>query len=89
MFVLGNLNEIHQYYFINKERGNISIGEDAYCIIPSNYQFNAKAEFSAMFKQIDSVTVIPQYRNGVICREFLLLRCKDYQGKIVEKNNHQ
>ena len=87
MFVLGNLNEIHQYYFINKERGNISIGEDAYCIIPSNYQFNAKAEFSAMFKQIDSVTTIPQYRNGVICREFLLLRCKDYQGEIVEKNN--
>ena len=87
MFVFGNLNEIHQYYFINKESRNINIGGDAYCIIPSNYQFNAKAEFSTMFKQVDSVTTIPQYRNGVICREFLLLRCKDYQGKIVEKNN--
>jgi len=89
LFLLGKLNEIHQYYFLNKERGNISIGNDAYCIIPSNYQFDAKAEFSKIFKQIDSVTVIPQYRSGVICREFLLLRCKDYRGEIVEKNYPQ
>ena len=67
---VGPIENIHQYYWLNKQRGLPNDSADIYIISPSNY-FIAKEKFSAVknILPIQSDTIV-QYRNKKEARRF-------------------
>lgn len=78
VIAFGDINDIHQYAWINKERKNLQPGDDVYCILPSNYYADAKAIYAPYFTTILEPQIIAQKRNGTICRFIYIWRCKNY-----------
>jgi hypothetical protein len=71
---IGPLQDIHKFAWLNKQRPSLSLGTDAYCIVPSNVPFNVTEAYGQYFKLIDEPVVIDQKRSGVVVRHFLVYR---------------
>jgi len=71
---LGPLQDIHKFAWLNKERAALTIGADAYCIVPSNVPFNVTDAYQSYFNTIDAPQIINQVRSGVVVRHFLVYR---------------
>lgn len=71
---LGSLQDIHKFAWLNKERPTLTMGADAYCIVPSNVPFDVVAAYGSYFKTIDAPVRINQIRGGVVVRYFLVYR---------------
>ena len=71
---VGPLQDIHKFAWLNKERQALTIGSDAYCIVPSNVPFNVAEAYGSYFTTIDTPTRIDQKRSGVVVRYFLVYR---------------
>lgn len=80
MVAIGDTNEIHQYAWINNERSKLKTGDDAYCILPSNYYADAKTIYAAYFDTIFLSQTIEQKRNGKPCRYFYIWRMKHFKA---------
>jgi hypothetical protein len=78
VLTIGPIEDIHQYFFLNKFRKKIKYGDDAYCLVPSNYFFDAKEKFKKCFNFCDTAAVILSIRNKNIARKFYLLRFKGF-----------
>ena len=81
LIAMGDTNDIHQYAWLNKERTSLQPGDDAYCIVPSNYFVDVKERYSPFFKTILPPLIIEQKRNGTICRYFYIWRLKNFMAK--------
>jgi hypothetical protein len=81
LIAIGDTNEIHQYVWINNERLKLRSGDDAYCIVPSNYYVDAKKAYVANFDTIRLSKIIEQRRGGKICRYFYIWQMKNYKTK--------
>lgn len=84
LLAVGDTINIHQYAWINNERKKLKPGDDAYCIVPSNYYVDAKELFSSDFITILPPQIIEQKRNGRVCRYFYIWRMKNF----IAKQNH-
>jgi len=71
---IGPLQDIHKFAWLNKERPTLTMGADAYCIVPSNVPFDVAASYGSYFKTIDAPIRIDQKRGGVVVRYFLVYR---------------
>jgi len=71
---IGPLQDIHKFAWLNKQRPALTVGTDAYCIVPSNVPFSVTETYGQYFKLIDAPVVIDQKRNGVVVRHFLVYR---------------
>ena len=76
ILAIGNLNDIHKFAWLNKERQPLKIGNDAYCIVPSNLPFNVAATFGKFFTTIQSPAIITQKIGNKIVRYFYVYRLK-------------
>jgi hypothetical protein len=72
---IGQLDDIHKFAWLNRERQPLQIGDDAYVIVPSNLPMNVHEVYGKYFTSIDSYT-IDQKRNGGIVRYFYVYRLK-------------
>ena len=81
LVAIGDTNDIHQYAWINSERGKLKAGDDAYCIVPSNNYFNPQELYAGFFSTILPPQIIEQKRNGKVCRYFYIWRLKNYYKK--------
>jgi len=79
LICLGEINDIHQYAWVNPKRKKLMPGDDAYCIVPSNYYFDVQANFSSHFDITLPLQRIEQKRNGLTCRVFYVWRMKNYK----------
>jgi hypothetical protein len=79
LLCLGELTDIHQYAWINPTRKKLQRGDDAYCIIPSNYYYDVQANYSSHFDIKLAPQIIEQKRNGLSCRIFYVWRLKNYK----------
>ena len=77
----GDTNDIHQYAWINAVRRTLQAGDDANCIVPSNYYADVKAIYSPYFSVILQPEIIEQKRNGTVCRYFYIWRLKHFTAK--------
>ncbi len=75
---IGDTNDIHQYAWINNDRKSLKYGNDAYCIVPSNYYEDVQSLYAKDFKNILPPIIIEQKRNNVACRYFYIWRLKFY-----------
>jgi hypothetical protein len=71
---IGPLQDIHKFAWLNKQRPALTLGTDAYCIVPSNVPFNVTEAYGQYFKLIDAPVIIDQKRSGVVVRHFLVYR---------------
>ncbi len=74
LIAVGELADIHQYAWLNQSRKFPRIGENAYCLIPSDHYFDPLKLFGSYFKKIELECVIPIYRTGKLCRRVYVYR---------------
>jgi hypothetical protein len=74
---VGPLQDIHKFAWLNKQRPALTLGADAYCIVPSNVPFDVIKAYAQYFKTIDTPVVIDQKRSGVVVRCFLVYRLRN------------
>ena len=85
LIAIGDTNDIHEYAWINNNRRSLQPGDDAYCIVPSNYTVDVKELYAPYFTEILPPQIIEQRRNGKICRYFYTWRMKNF---IAKQNHH-
>jgi hypothetical protein len=81
LVAIGDTNDIHQYAWINTQRKKLQTGDDAYCIVPSNYYTDVQSNYTAYFKTILPPQIIEQKRNGIVCRYFYIWRLQHFITK--------
>lgn len=77
--MLGDLNDIHTYKWLNAVRSQLKKGDDAYFITTSNNFTSPKILYKEKFATIKSPYIIRQFRNGKAVRQmyvYLLLNYK-------------
>jgi len=77
---IGNLNDLHQYVWLNHYRGALNPGDDALCIIPSNYYQDVNAAYGTYFQSATLLHTFTGTRGGTVTRYFSLYLLKGYKG---------
>ena len=77
---VGNLNDLHNFAWLNNSGNDLKKGEDALCIVPSNYSSNVKEVYKNEFSSIAELNRFTIVRNGQLARYFSLYLLKNYQA---------
>ncbi len=76
---VGDLEDLHQFYWLNKGRPQLEKGEDALCILPSNYQVMEEENYPSYFESYRQLKVFENRRGGEVARYFYVYLLKNYQ----------
>ncbi len=74
---IGDLDHLHKFAWLNKVRRKLDIGNDAYCIVPSNLPFDPMLEYKDYFTTIEQAIIINQIRGKRVVRYFYVYRMKN------------
>ncbi|GHN00968.1 glycoside hydrolase [Cytophagales bacterium WSM2-2] len=80
VFLLGEMNDIHKYAWINKYRGGLQKGQDYYHIAVTNVYKDPAELFGKYFSEITPTDTVEIKRGGVTMRFAFIYRLKNYQG---------
>lgn len=83
LYAINSLNEIHKYYWINQERGNIKKGTDAYFLTTSLYPKDPNILYKDLFKEILPPDTIRISRQKTIAKEVYVYRMKGLVNEYV------
>ena len=86
VIAIGTLDDVHKFAWLNKEQAGLKIGENAYCIVPSNLPVDPYKLYSNYFEAISKPDTIPMVSKGVLLRNFYvyrLLHCKKIPTQII------
>jgi hypothetical protein len=86
VLAIGSLDDVHKFAWLNQIQEGLKIGEDAYCIVPSNLPANPNALYGDYFTQIQAPDTIPIISKGVLLRNFYVYRlrqCKTLPPAII------
>ncbi|MCF8366512.1 MAG: glycosyltransferase family 39 protein [Bacteroidales bacterium] len=75
LIAIGNLNDIHKYAWINRERSEIRMGSDAY-FITSSRNFTSPGYLFAYFKNIEDPEIIKIYKQDKHVENFFVYRLR-------------
>lgn len=75
---IGNLRDIHTYYWLNNFRKKIKKGDDAYFITVSNSFTDPHEIYKKKFGKINPPLIIKQYRGNKPVRNILIYLLQDY-----------
>ena len=76
VIAIGALEDVHKFAWLNESQEAVKIGEDAYCIVPSNLPANPTELYGAYFTSIEKPDTIPYINEGVLLRNFYVYRLK-------------
>jgi hypothetical protein len=76
VIAIGELEDVHKFAWLNESQEGLKIGEDAYCIVPSNLPANPSVLYGAYFTSIEKPDTIPYITKGVLLRNFYVYRLK-------------
>lgn len=77
---MGELTDLHQFIWLNKDRPKLVNSGDAYLIVPSNIPLDVLSAYSKVFHVIEKPVIINQIRSGVVVRYFYVYRMRGYRG---------
>jgi hypothetical protein len=80
LIVFGPLHNIHHFAWLNQLRPRLTPGCDAYFVFPSNYYGPPDRSLKKDFIQVEDSMLIPQYRNGIRVRNFVVYRMHEFRG---------
>ena len=89
IIAIGELEEVHHFAWLNRIRKPLTIGDDVYCIVPSNVPTNVAESYSEYFETIEKPDTLAQMRNEIAVRYFYIWRlknCKQVPQDILNKN---
>ncbi len=81
---VGELQDLHKFAWLNKARGGLQKGADAYFIAASNLPYDVKTNLYKYFTSVEDPIIINQMRAGKIVRYFYVYRLKDAIATIPE-----
>ncbi|MGC4020780.1 MAG: glycosyltransferase family 39 protein [Cyclobacteriaceae bacterium] len=82
LFMLGEMNDIHKYAWINNYRGGLQKGKDYYLIQVSNV-FKNNDPFQNYFEKIEPMDTVQIKRADKVMRYAFFYRLKNYNGTFV------
>lgn len=74
---IGELQDLHKFAWLNKERGELQKGADAYYILASNLPYDVKANLGKYFTIVEEPVIINQVRSGKTVRYFYVYRLRN------------
>jgi hypothetical protein len=74
LYCLGTLERIHKYHWINKIRGPLPAGSDAWYIALSNENEDVRARYGEMFSMIVPADTLEMTRGGKVVKKAFLYR---------------
>lgn len=78
---IGNILNLHQYYWMNQYKKQLKRGDSAYYIVPSNlFSYKTFDEVVNNFDNFEMPLVISEFRNGIICKQIYVFRFKGYKS---------
>jgi len=80
LYVIGPLQEVHKYFWINNARGGLTRGEDYYHIAVSNYYRDPQLLFGNLFERVEPIDTIEVKRSGTVVRKAFVFKLKNYTG---------
>jgi hypothetical protein len=76
---IGDISDLHQYYWTNKYKKQLKRGDNAYFIVASEgFNYRTSNEVNQHFKQCGKPFIITQYRGGLVCRYISIFRMNGY-----------
>ncbi|MBY0434072.1 MAG: glycosyltransferase family 39 protein [Cyclobacteriaceae bacterium] len=75
---VGDLTDLHQYFWLNEKRALLQKGASALCVAPSNYTINLQENFAAYFESVKPVKTISVNRSGEQTRTFTIYLLENY-----------
>ncbi len=89
-FLIGPLNDIHKYAWINRQRGGLKKGENYYHIAVSNLYKDPNELFGSYFEKIIPIDTVAIARAGVPMRYAFFYELKNYNGTFADPlPNHE
>jgi len=82
VYSLGTLSRIHKYYWIDKERGDLPIGMDAYYIALSNDYTDPHERYGLLFDSIVAADTLKIFRGRELTWEAYVYRLYGLKKKI-------
>ncbi len=76
---VGNINDLHNFAWLNQAGRDLNKGDDALTIIPSNYNTDAEAVYMKTFSSVTNLQTFIVERNGKTARYFTVYLLKNYQ----------
>jgi hypothetical protein len=86
VYSLGTLTRIHKYYWIDKARGNLPEGTDAYYIALSNDYADPHERYGLLFDSIVPADTLKIFRGGEMTWEAYIFRLYGLKKKISFRN---
>jgi len=80
LFLIGEMNDIHKYAWINLQRGGLKKGNDYYHIAVSNVYRDPAELFKKYFEKIEPIDTLEIKRANKIMRYAFFYRLKNYNG---------
>jgi hypothetical protein len=71
-YCIGNIEQIHQYQWINAKRGDWSKYDSVVTIVPSNYFRDPKVYLSKFYSKIDLITSVEEFRSSKKTRNYFI-----------------
>jgi hypothetical protein len=78
---IGEMNDLHHYAWLNTWRPGLKRGEDALCIVPSNYPENPLDTYRTTFETASLLHRFTETRGGKVTRYFNVYRLKGFKGE--------
>jgi hypothetical protein len=76
---IGEIPDLHQYYWTNKYKNQLKAGDCAYFIVNSDgFNYRTSNEINQSFKFHEKPFVITQYRSGLVCKYISVYRMRGY-----------
>ncbi len=88
LFLIGTMNDIHKYAWINLERAGPKTGSDYYHIAVSNVYRDPSEIFKNYFEKIEPMDTIEIKRAGTVMRYAFFYRLKNYNGTFISPLNN-
>lgn len=87
VYALGALDRIHKYYWINRQRGNLKKGSDAWYVVLSDDYEDPVANYGALFERILPPDTLYVLRSGDTVRKAFVFRLIDLKEDLVFSAN--
>ncbi len=82
MIGMGNLNNLHEYQWLNKERKHAVNLNQAYCIVPADEYYDVEKQYAHYYREIKWINTIVTYRNGQPAHLFHVYHLKGWKGRL-------
>jgi len=81
LLAAGPLNAVHKYWWINRRRAPLEVGDDAYYVAVSNWYSDPEESFGRLFESIEPPDTIRVEREGAHVKNAFVYRLRGYNGE--------